>query len=497
MTPADQLEGVRRLLDEGGYELTRQPVAFLMLATLAIGLQGCNEIAPFRGTPPSPTRLRPTVGLTVRPLPTARPTVPAPSLTPSPAPQSVKATESPYATPTPVFSWPEGLGPMDTLPMLDYVSKTFGVPDRILYRNGGLGHPMDYGADFSHRLDFTTLLVYDEEGIAFEIDSKPVFRETGRYSGTARLCMSYSAEEDPYALYQSSIYPRLVQVPQAEILYRDLSMASGYDISTMFSRLLTPNLCTTVATNLPHYTLQTNDVTNRADFTSENSQCQPPCWMSLTPGVSSANEIPQFFANLGVAQSDINVRRSYIPDVISSSAYFQSFPYQFPDLPPRVTVQETENGIIGLHVEGFNLAYISTTDLIHSLGTPASVYIWVDARVEVRYFTLILRYPDEQTSIFISGEMISKDPGSSQELICMSEVAGVRIDALFYAEAGDIYRDLTLWSDYPTSRERMRDEFIWISFPQDSTTQHSPFQSSVEDLAHLLQQNGACLPPLF
>lgn len=355
---------------------------------------------------------------------------------------------------------------------------------------------MDYGADFSNRVSFETRLVYEDRGIDFQIKSDPEFRKTGTFNGLARLCLAYTREQDPYDWYTSSVWDEPTKVPQKDILYRDLSQLTGLSPSALFERLRKPGACMNIPVGLPHYVLKVTEATHLADFTQPPPDCSPPCWNSLTPGLSDPATITDFFARLGVAGEEVSTGQADTPGLNTSSALFASFPYNFPDLPPSITILWAPGHISSVKLSNLEPPFIGPRQVIQSLGTPQQVYVWIDARVELRYFTLVLRYPEQRTSIFVSGTMVWND-AQADELICITDDAGVLTDALFSAESSDIYQDLSLWMDSPVTAQDMREEFVWTSFPGDPTTQPSEVQMDAPELSQILLQKDACLPPLF
>lgn len=468
---------------------------FLHLAILSVLAQACAAQAQFPiASPSSPsTSLPPT---TTTPAPIQQSdfqedlSMIRPTRTPSPP------TNTPSPTATAIFEWPEETEAHDPLARLDYVYSVLGYPEQILYRNGSFGHGMDYGADFSNRVSFETRLVYPQKDIDIEIESRPLFTPTGKLSGVVQLCLDYTEEQDPYDWYYSTVWDRPSLVPQKDIFYRDLSPATGLSLTALFDRLRTPASCLAVPVNLPHYVHRESDATRLADFTDPLPDCRPPCWNAFVPGESSPSAIEPFFARLGVSADDIETIPADTPGLTLSSALFQSFPYDFPDLPPRLTIVWNPAQTISVELSNIEPAFISVREIVRAMGYPEQVYIRVDARVELRYFTVILRYPEQRTSIFITGTLVWSDE-TGEELLCLTDEAGFLSHALFYEQPSDVYQDLSLWWDVPVTAEHMRDEFIWTSFPQDPTTQTPAFRMDVAELTDLLTTQDGCLPPLF
>jgi hypothetical protein len=263
-------------------------------------------------------------------------------------------------------------------------------------------------------------------------------------------------------------------------------------LPSLWDRFRTPFNCSNVTVNFAQTGFIGTDATRRADFTSPPQDCLPPCWYSFTPGASNPDEITSLFARLGVDPADVDTRGSQLPDLTVSSAYFEDYPHQFPGLPPRVSVLWSGSTVASLALEGIHPDFIAPSDVISSLGTPDDIVLWIDSRIELRYFTLILRYPQHHTSVFVSGTLVPNDD-QTDELLCVNEEAGISTDVLFYADSPDAYDEISLLEDYPTTSESIEEEvqYEWRTFSEDP-----PFALSLEEAARLLAKEGACFPPM-
>ncbi|MGA9191480.1 MAG: hypothetical protein WBZ24_07100 [Anaerolineales bacterium] len=250
--------------------------------------------------------------------------------------------------------------------------------------------------------------------------------------------------------------------------------------------------CTNVPVTLARPRFVSTDETRLADFTSPPQDCLPPCWYSFTPGDSKPDEITPFFARLGVEAADVDTHASELSSLSLSSAYFEDFPHRFPYLPPRVSVLWSPSNVASVALQGLNPDFIGPSDIVSSLGTPEDIILWIDSHIELRYFTLILRYPQLHTSVFVSGILVSNND-QTDELLCLNDKAGISTDVLFYADSLDPYAELSLLEDYPITSEFIEEEvqYEWRSLSKDP-----PFALSLHEAAELIAREGACFPPM-
>jgi hypothetical protein len=162
----------------------------------------------------------------------------------------------------------------------------FGIPDAILYRNSDLREPSD-GRDIPNELWITLLLVYADSDTSFEITAPGLFTSTNLNRGTVPLCLTTKGDYFPREIEQ---LPQ-ARVPQQELLYQDLTQATGLPAEQLFEALRRPQSCVPIEVSLPSHTLPQTPVPSVADFTRQSEDCQLPCWNGLTPGKSRAADI--------------------------------------------------------------------------------------------------------------------------------------------------------------------------------------------------------------
>ena len=395
----------------------------------------------------------------------------------------------PALTPTPLFQWPEDIPPGDVPAALRYIDARFGPPDEILYRYSGFGSLMDYGADFSDRISFETHLVYRDLGVDFELRSNPQVRQNTPDSGVARLCLSYPPEEDPNLWYDTSLWYGDSSIPQKHLLFKDLTVSVGKPLRSLWEEFRMPLTCTAVPVVLSNDTLISSPATRLADFTTPPQDCEPPCWNSLTPGASSPSAIESFFGRLGVAPGDIDTHKGYLHLLSASSAYFEDFPHSFPWLPPLVEVLWSPTEVVSIQLRGLKPPLITPSHVLRAFGKPQEIVIWLQ---DPGAFTLILRYPESRTAVFISGSMTISADGTS-ELLCLNDDGGISTDTIFYAHPIDAYEELSLLENYAFTPQSVQEEvsYQWIPISRDHT---GPI--SLEEAAEFLGQQDTCLPPL-
>jgi len=404
-----------------------------------------------------------------------------------------RPTLAPTPSPTPLFNWPEETDPLDAPALLAFVQSQYGPPDMILFRNGGLGWETDAGVDYSTRVSFETRFVYEQRHTDFSVTSYPHFRPTGRFTGTANLCLRCTEGEGAYCPFVQFLTVQTSDIPQEHVLYRDLAEQTGLSSAVLFERLLRPDSCSLVPVSLPHSAPSLTSKSAPAYFPAQPADCQLPCWNSLTPALSAASDIPSFFERLGVEPGDITIRPSDLPGYTVSTAFFESFPYTFPDLPPEVSVFSDADRVVAVELSGLDLSFITTADIIKDLGPPEQIYLGNDAGAQGAYFTLLLRYPHHQAAIFINGAITLRQEGN-EPLICLTpEMASTTL--LAYSGPAAVLTELSMVNEYPVADNDMGERFFsWIKASDSSSQPTSPSYPSLAEITDTLMEPAPCLP---
>jgi len=425
------------------------------------------------------------------PTPTITPTHIVPLLeSPTPTGPSLPS-RTPTSTPTstPFFQWPNEVGYGDVQSKLIYIDQILGSPNRILYRNTGLGNVTDYGADFSDRVTIDLMLVYGEFAPIIFVRDYARFTPSGQFRGQAGVCIEDSKVDRSQNLYLNDLWYTPSTLKQFGFMYRDLSEATGIDTDEIFSRLVMPGYCLYVPVELPHFVPSDDPSMSLADITKPVDDCELPCWNMMWPGKSSSSEIEPFFDRLGVSPEDIAYTADNYLDGSKAISYYESYPVRFPDIPPTVTLYLSKNVITAIEISDLHYEAMPISRVIEKIGNPSEIFIGVDFRVTVRYFTVFLRYPEHNLTILYSGEMMwVEDLGD--EALCFKNDTGIFTTILFYSESKSIFDEISIISEWYEVDESNVEDFMNGIF-------HSVYDltgMSIEEASKKLSEDDVCIP---
>jgi hypothetical protein len=159
-------------------------------------------------------------------------------------------------------------------------------------------------------------------------------------------------------------------------------------------------------------------------FPSVGEACRPPCWTGLVPGISLVDEVPVFYATLGIDPSELPlVELDSEKGLVGTYGFFaqglddvslELVEASWINSVESIQLWYTRNPNMSLE-EGF----LHPHQLASSLGTPDSILMYVeqDSRYEI-----FLAFEDAGTVVLYQGFLSVDEDGSE---LCLSDKAGI------------------------------------------------------------------------